>query len=211
MCGRITLTVPDVEAVAALLEASVAPADAALYRPRYNAAPSDRHWIVRPAAQGRALIPAVWGLCGAINARAETWARRFAGTRPAIVPADGFYEWTGPAGARRPLWFRPRAGGLMYLAALSQELPGGRMAFVVLTTEASGEVARIHDRMPVLLRRDDVRGWIERADSGLLVPAPPDFLTATEVSFRVNDVRNDDASLLDPPEAPPAAQLTLFR
>ncbi|HET7786998.1 MAG TPA: SOS response-associated peptidase [Myxococcales bacterium] len=208
MCGRITLTMPDVQAVAALVEANLAPADAALYRPRYNAAPSDRHWIVRPAAQGRVLIPAFWGLSGAINARAESWAQRFPGTRPAIVPADGFYEWTGPKGGRRPLWFRPRAGGLLYLAALSQELPGGRMAFVVLTTDASGAVARIHDRMPVLLRRDDVSGWIERGDSGLLVPAPPDFLTATDASPRVNDVRNDDASLLDAPA--PAGQLTLF-
>ena len=43
MCGRITLTTPDIEEVASLLEATVSPADAALYKPRYNAAPTDRH------------------------------------------------------------------------------------------------------------------------------------------------------------------------
>jgi putative SOS response-associated peptidase YedK len=134
-----------------------------------------------------------------INARSETAGKRFRGTRPVIVPADGFYEWTGAKGARRPLWFRPRGGGLLYLAGLTEDLPDGRRAFVILTTDASGPVAEIHDRMPVVLPREKIQAWIEQGDSGLLVPAPPDFLTATEVSSRVNDVKNDDASLLDLP------------
>jgi putative SOS response-associated peptidase YedK len=208
MCGRITLTTPDVQAVAAMVEARVSPEHAALYRPRYNAAPTDRHWIVEPGASGRVLVPAVWGFPGGvINARSETAERRFRGTRPVIVPADGFYEWTGPKGERRPLWFRPRGGGLLYLAGLTEDLPDGRRAFVILTTDASGAVAEIHDRMPVVLPRDKIQAWIEHGDSGLLLPAPADFLTATEVSSRVNDVKNDDPSVL---EQPRQTQLTLL-
>ena len=208
MCGRITLTASDVRAVAALLEAEIAQEHAALYRPRYNAAPTDQHWIVQPGATGRVLVPAVWGFPGGvINARSETAERRFRGTRPVIVPADGFYEWTGAKGERRPLWFRPRSGGLLYLAGLTEDLPDGRRAFVILTTEASGRVAEIHDRMPVVLPRDKIQAWIEHGDSGLLVPAPADFLTATEVSEKVNNVANDDPSVLEPPRA---IQLTLL-
>jgi putative SOS response-associated peptidase YedK len=216
MCGRVTLTASDVHAVAALLGAEITREHAALYRPRYNAAPTDQHWIVQPSGQGRVMVPAVWGFGGrdqglVINVRSETAEKRFreaySGHR-VVVPADGFYEWTGPRDARRPIWFRPRAGGLLYLAGLAESLPDGRLAFTILTTEAAGEVARVHDRMPVLLPREKVQAWLERPDSGLLVPAPPDFLTATEVSSRVNDVRNDDPSVLDPPRQP--SQLTLL-
>lgn len=210
MCGRVTLTTPDVHEVARQLEARISPADAALYRPRWNAAPTDRHWVVEPSPQGRVLLPTRWGFrSGAINARSETVERVFPkpfAQRRVVVPADGFYEWTGPKSARRPVWFRPRASGMLYLAGLAETLPDGRLGFVVLTTEAVGEVARVHDRMPVLLSRENVQAWLERPDSGLLVPA--DILTGTEVSPRVNDVKNDDPSLLTP--ADPASQLRLF-
>lgn len=216
MCGRITLTTPDVEEVAKLLEARVLPSDAARYRPRYNAAPTDEHWIVVLSGEGRLLVPAVWGFKGGIiNARAETAARRFEQAfyeRRVIVAADGFYEWTGPRSDRRPLWFRPPEGGLLHLAGLAEEQPDGRLAFVILTTEASGAVCGIHDRMPVVLPREKVSLWLQKPDSGLLVPAPDGALVASEVSRKVNDVKNDDASLLEKPEpaAPPPEQLGLF-
>ena len=214
MCGRITLTLPDLDQVAALLDASVDPSDAASYRPRWNAAPTDSHWML---IEGRKLVPARWGFPGGvINARAESVAVRKAfreayRARRVVVPADGFYEWQGPIIDRRPIWFRPRAGGLLYLAGLATAFPDGAPCFVVLTTEAAGPVAEAHDRMPVLLPRNRVGDWLSRPDSGLLVPAPVDFLTATAVSRRVNDVANDDPSCLDAPEPPlQSPQLTLF-
>jgi putative SOS response-associated peptidase YedK len=216
MCGRVTLTLPDLDEVARLLEAHVSPEHAALYRPRYNAAPTDAHWVMTP---GRELVPASWGFRGAtgllINARSETAERTPAfrdafARRRVIVPADGFYEWKGPRGDRRPIWFRPRGGGLLFLAGLAEELPGGQLAFVILTTEANAMMSDVHDRMPAMLPRERVQAWLERPDSGLLVPAPEDFLTAMEVSARVNDVKNDDPSVLRADEERPKAQLTLF-
>jgi putative SOS response-associated peptidase YedK len=51
-----------------------------------------------------------------INAKAETLEQRAAfreafQQRRCVVPADGFYEWTGPKGKRQPLWIHPHAGG----------------------------------------------------------------------------------------------------
>lgn len=214
MCGRITLTVPDLHTVAELLEADLAAEDAAAYRPRYNAAPADLHFVaLQPEGARRRLVPARWGFPGgAINVRSETAPRRRAFERGrAIVPADGFFEWKGPKNDRRPIWFRPRGGGLLYLAGLTVPGPDGQPCFAVLTTEASGLVAEAHDRMPVLLAPARAREWLERADSGLLVPAPDDFLTATEVSTRVNSVANDDPACLEPPSPPPPErQLSLL-
>src|SRR6185369_15619092 len=97
------------------------------------------------------------------------------------------------------IWFRPRDGKFLFFAGLAEPLPDGRLSFTILTTEAAGAVANVHDRMPVILPRDRIQAWLEQPDTGLLVPAPPDLLTATEVSARVNDVRNDDPSVLEPP------------
>jgi putative SOS response-associated peptidase YedK len=197
MCGRLTLTTLDVDEVAAAVDAQVAPEHVELYRPRYNAAPTDRHWIVQPSDQGRVLLPAVWGLQGGlINVRAETAERKFSEAfrnRRVVVPADGFYEWSG----KQPLWFRLREGGIFVFAGLAETLPDGREGFAVLTMKGAGAVARIHDRMPVILPRDAVQAWL---DESRLSPLPAEALVGREVSRAVNNVRNDSPDVLKPPD-----------
>src|SRR5580704_18680670 len=56
-----------------------------------------------------------------INAKAETLEERPTfreafQQRRCVVPADGFYEWTGPKSKRQPLWIHPRTGELMLFA-----------------------------------------------------------------------------------------------
>ena len=108
-----------------------------------------------------------------------------------------------PPYTRLPGAATPDVGAATWNAAV--DYAAGRRAFVILTTGASGQVAQIHDRMPVILPRERAQLWLENPDSGLLVPAPDDFLTATEVSRRVNDVHNDDPAVLGPPEPEKAA------
>ena len=118
MCGRMTLTQPSLAKVAEELSAAVRPQDQPLYRPRYNVAPSDLHWIaVAPeAAVPRyqcTLVPARWGFRRGesmlVNARGEGLLHprgalgRALAERRCIVPADGFFEWTGPKKTRQPL------------------------------------------------------------------------------------------------------------
>lgn len=227
MCGRVTLTTKGYEALLGLLDAEADPADAALYRPRYNVAPTDLHWQVRASAGKRRLEPARWGLPRSspaggvlVNARAETVAkqlRRSFAERRCLVPADGFFEWTGPRKARRPFWFHRPGSALLLLAGVYEPGPGERPCFTVVTTAARGEVARIHDRMPFLLSEEGAREWLETSprDAERLLHLPVDVpLLATEVSPRVNSVANDDESCLaapgptEPPE--PRGQLGLF-
>jgi putative SOS response-associated peptidase YedK len=215
----MTLSEPELSAVAALLDARVEPADAPLYRPRFNAAPSDLHFIGLDEQGARRLVPGRWGVPGSrgqlvINARSESahlrpmfrdaWARR-----RCVVPADGFYEWKGRRGDRRPLWFHlrePGPGGVFFFAGLYDEPPSGageaRPSFCVLTTEANALVAPVHDRMPAILDLAQAMRWLSRPDPALLAPAPAGLLIATEVSTRANSVANDDPDCLVP--APPA-------
>jgi putative SOS response-associated peptidase YedK len=185
MCGRFTLTTHEVDDLARALAAEVDRERARFYRPRWNVAPSDEHWIVRlDDARRRRMVPARFGFEGPggqllINARGETAAqlpsfrRAFAEGR-CLVPADGFYEWTGSRADRRPLWFHDPAGKLLLFAGLATEHTGS-LAFVILTTTA---------------------------------PAPATWLLAHEVSARVNAVANDGPELLEPPA--PARQLRLI-
>ena len=86
---------------------------------------------------------------------------------------------------------------------------GGPMpGFAILTTNANATLTGIHDRMPVLLNETGVADWLAHqggdADDGvrlgrLLHPAPADLLTARPIGDRVNDVRHDGPTLLDPP------------
>ncbi len=220
MCGRFTLTIVDYGTLAALLGVPARDDHRALYRPRYNVAPTQRHWIVRIAEGARGLEPATFGLVNRwakdasraaqqINARVERVEKAPAyreafRRRRCVVPADGYFEWVGPARARRPVRLHRPDGGLLLLAGLWEDGgPAGERTFSLLTTAARGVPATVHDRMPVMLPAAGVEEWILTDDPGRALRAAvdrgsdPDLLT-TEVSTRVNSARHDDAACLEP-------------
>ncbi len=187
MCGRFTLTTSDRQWLAQELGVPIEQIDAERYRPRYNIAPTDPHWLLRLPREDRELLPARWGLVNAgapdrrraaaqINARAESAARAPAyreafARRRCAVPADGFFEWTGSKNARRPHWFHRPDSGLLLFAGLYEEwtpppgaeagtAPASETTFTILTTDANATVGAIHDRMPVVLPADAVDDWL---------------------------------------------------
>jgi putative SOS response-associated peptidase YedK len=222
MCGRFTLTRKDPRQIA--LELGVDPDAFVDYRPRYNIAPTDQHWIVREKYEQRQLLPAKWGLVNSwakdgkrafaqINARRETLSKKSPfreafQKRRCIVPADGFFEWTGPKDARRPIWYHRPDGGLIYFAGLHEswlpEPEHWERTFTIVTTDANGLIEPVHDRMPVVLTEDKVDAWLHPNESeietleALLEPPPDDLLVATPVSTKANSVKNDDPSVLEP-------------
>lgn len=234
MCARFTLTLPDYAALARALGVEILGDAMHPYRPRYNAAPAEAHLILRAHEGKRELTEARWGFIPRwakdptighklVNARAETapdkptFRDAFA-KRRCVLPADGFYEWGGPKGARQPYWFHPPEGGLLYIGALYETWKNpatgeGERTFTVLTTPANEVVGAVHDRMPVLLAAGDVGMWLGAdAPSELaalrarLVPAKASTLVSRRVSTRVNAVTAEGPSLLEEVSAEEAAR-----
>jgi len=223
MCGRFTLTWNDSNALAA--ELGVAQECLADYKPRYNIAPMQRHFIVAAEYENHKLIPARWGLVNhwardaswapkRINAKAET-VEQLAGFREAfkkrrcVVPADGFYEWRGPKGKREPLWIHRMDGRLLLFAGLyeawQKDPEQWETTFTIITCPSNAVMAPIHNRMPVILSVKDAEDWMNPRDEQpldlkrLLVPAPDDLLVTQKASPLVNYVRNDGPELVKEP------------
>jgi putative SOS response-associated peptidase YedK len=152
MCGRFTLTYPDIETLATDLGVPVE--SLALHKARYNIAPTQQHFVVHMPHEDHEVLPATWGLINSwardasragrqINARAETVAsspayRSAFHHRRCVVPADGFYEWTGPKDARQPFWIHRPNGGLTLFAGIYESWRGrpARVDDVLIITSA---------------------------------------------------------------------------
>jgi putative SOS response-associated peptidase YedK len=224
VCARFTLRKWKLKDVADTLDAEYGPDDEALYRPRYNVAPTDLAWIVEYGADRRVLRPATWNYLVSgghplINLRGENvgsgagYRDAFASRRCAIV-TDAFYEWPGKGLA--PFLLHRADDGLVLLGGLFQRPKGADVhaRFTVLTTPPNQLVARVHDRMPVILPVERLDEWLtaKPAEAARLIgPAPENALVATPISKHVNSVRNDDPECVAPTEHGAApAQTSLF-
>jgi putative SOS response-associated peptidase YedK len=191
-------------------------------QPRYNVAPMQDVPIVRLNAAGeRELVEVRWGLVPRwakdpsignrmINARGETVA-----TKPAfrnafrrhrcLVPANGFYEWqAAPDGHKQPLWIGMKDAGLFGFASLYERWlgPDGHPldTCTILTTDANNLIAKLHDRMPVIVAPEDYARWLDPDEPGpqdLVKPFDAGRMTYYPVSTRVNSVRHDDPSCIE--------------
>lgn len=142
-----------------------------------------------------------------INARAETLAEKPSFRKPlerrrCLVLADGFYEWRKEAGsANIPIRFVLKSREPFAFAGLwdTWRAPDGKelVSFTIVTTEANELLRPVHDRMPVILRREDEERWLDPdlKDSARLLPLLRPYaaaeMEAYEVSMLVNSPRND--------------------
>ena len=173
MPGRLFLTSP-ISRVADWLGAEAGGLDE---RPRRNISPGEDIVVCTPR---RSLVRMRWGIIPVgrvnargrpvletiINARSETVFDKsaFEGVGRAIVPVNGWYEWTGKA-RKKTMWrIRPEDCDLLAFAAISDrwKAPGGRILDQVatVTTEPNADVSPIHHRMGVLLDSDGVEKWL---------------------------------------------------
>src|SRR5215468_4212996 len=212
MCGRYSITTAP-EAMRRLFRFENAALE---LPPRYNAAPTDKLPVVRLDRQGnRELAVLRWGLIPfwaknekvgfrSINARAETVAtapafREALPRRRCLVPATGFYEWKKlPGGAKQPYNIGMRNGSPFAMAGLWERWKKGAEpieSFTIITGPPNSLVAKLHDRMPVILEPDHWGTWLTSKDMGavqaMLQPFPGQLMAAYPVSPKVGNVKND--------------------
>ncbi len=153
-----------------------------------NIRPTDMAAVIAPNKSGNmSIYPMIWGFTHEtfkhplINCRVETadikeiwhdsWARR-----RCIIPASWYYEFgvlpsesefQGVRDERRlkkeKFAIQPEGSEITYLAGLYrfEEHQGAQVPmFAVLTRESVEPVSTIHDRMPLILAKDNLKEWI---------------------------------------------------
>ncbi|MCM1305675.1 MAG: SOS response-associated peptidase [Butyrivibrio sp.] len=98
----------------------------------------------------------------------------------AVIPAAGFYEWDR---RKQKHTFYREGSGLLLMAGCYRKYEDGDR-FVILTTQANASMEPVHDRMPLILERDEAVDWLLE-DSGsmvqeLLRKSPPMLERRTE-------------------------------
>jgi len=127
-----------------------------------------------------------------------------------LVVADGFYEWKKNDGRRRtPFFVRLKSGRAFAFAdiwSMKHDEKNSRLATCAIATCPPNELlAKIHDRMPVILPPGARDRWLDPTASeaelrGLLVALPAEDLNAYEVSAFVNSPANDSPECVKPVE-----------
>lgn len=181
MCGRYTLyTGEQAEEIRQIIDIAQRQAQGQLKLGEVF--PSDRAPIL-VANQDKVVVrTAIWGFPGVrgkgllINARSETAEEKPMFRRPlltsrCVVPTTGFYEWDK---TKEKFLFQYPDSMVVYLAGL-WEMVEGRRRYTILTTEANDSVRDVHNRMPVLLAKEQVRPWLmdTLAALGMLHEVPP--------------------------------------
>jgi putative SOS response-associated peptidase YedK len=218
MCGRYATTRSDAD-LSLLFDAVNVTGG---LTPSWNVAPTDPVPLVRLSRRrgGRVLDTARWGLVppwapdlrgGArmINARAETvatspaFAPSFA-RRRCLVPADGWYEWVRDGKRKQAYYMSAPDGAPFAFAGLWSVWGPEVLTCSVVTTAALGDLAKVHDRMPLILPPQRWADWLAGGGNAaaLLHPITPAELDAIEVRAvrpDVGNVRNNGHPVLSRP------------
>jgi putative SOS response-associated peptidase YedK len=219
MCGRFTQHYTWDE-VHAFLSVFGTPKN---LQPRYNIAPTTIVDVIRLGPQGRELVPMRWGLIpgwwkktaknmpATFNARAESVAekpmfRNAFKDRRCIIPASGFYEWTGEKGAKQPHLFTAADGSpVLAFAGLwdrwrDHATGEDILSCTIIVSGASAWMEAYHDRMPVLLEEKDFDAWLDGSlGPEALRPAAEAALREWIVSPRLNrtGAGDDDPTIIE--------------
>jgi putative SOS response-associated peptidase YedK len=224
MCGRFTrnYTLRQIQEYLNLIPAHT-PSN---FPPSFNVCPTDTIDAVVQTGAGRELQPMRWGLIpgwwkktlkeanrlSTFNARSEDvlqkpFFRSVFGRNRCIIPATGYFEWQEvPGDKNQPWYFTPRDTPVIVFAGIwdewrNKETSETIRSCAMMTTAPNTFVEEMtHDRMPVILGRDEFEPWLTGAAGiELCDPAPDDWLVKWPVSKRVNSSKADkqDHTLVD--------------
>jgi putative SOS response-associated peptidase YedK len=218
MCGRFVIAA-DANALQQAFNLENVPE----FSPRYNIAPTQNAPVITNE-HPKELSFYRWGLIPSwskdisvgqkmINAREEgiedkpSFRAAFR-RRRCLVPATGFYEWQKQDDGKVPHYIHLTDQPIFALAGLWEVWRDAEKkeirTFTILTTEANPFMQTLHNRMPVILRREDYDLWLTEDEVPADVLRPllrqydPNAMAAYEVSKSVNRPVVDTPELIQP-------------
>lgn len=222
MCGRYSLSKSKIA-----LEERFQAEMLGDFKPRYNIAPSQLVPVITSdSPKGFSFF--YWGITPEfaknkpvsqkfINARAETVKEKASfknafQKRRCLVPADGFFEWKKLGKKTKiPYRFTLADEGAFAFAGIWEEYENefgeNNHTFLILTTNPNTLVSEVHDRMPVILKKEDEKKWLDAYSSQeellkMLGTYQAEDMMSYTVSPLVNSVANDSPSIFRKTSAP---------
>ncbi len=218
MCGRYTLAAgPEYIAEYFQIDGPIPE-----FQPCWNITPAgDVPVICQAPDDGRTCSLMHWGLIPhwakernakykMINAKAETLSSRPAYRtaykhRRCLIPASGFYEWHLEQNGKQPYYIFPKNEDLLAFAGLWEYWEGEHIinSCTIITTESNTLLQSIHDRMPVIIGKNNYQDWLDPNNTNteqlhkLLVPCDKNLLDYYRISKAVNNPAHDNPALID--------------
>jgi putative SOS response-associated peptidase YedK len=211
MCGRYSFSKSEAEIVKRF---DARPTDP--LSPNYNAAPSQKLPVILNT-DIKHITPIKWGIKpvwfkpqagrreALINIRAENLKekptfKKDLRERRCLVLADGFYEWKKTKDGKIPYRFVLKTGEPFAFAGLWEEHDGIRQ-FAIITTEPNTLAKKIHNRMPVILEKNEERAWLadlsEANALDMLDAYSANKMNAYPISTKVNKASYNKSDILD--------------
>lgn len=205
--------------------------DVGVLTPRYNVPPTT---YIPTLLNNKVYTYAQYGLIPSwardnksinINGRCETLFekksfRESFKSKRCLIPINGWYEWKKENNSKIPHFLKPSKSDSFVCAGLYDEwydnIAGKTiLSITLITTEPNDKVAKIHDRMPVILDKKDWEKWLNNNTTleelnSLFRPCSDDEITIDEVSTFVNKVSNDSVECLSKDTKKVYTQNTLF-
>jgi len=215
MCGRFSFS-PNEIIIEERFDLEI---EEGIYTPRYNCAPTQNLAVISNNDPYR-LSFYRWGLVPfwakdlsignkMINAKSETILEKSSFKAPfkrrrCLVPADGFYEWKKEKEGKVPVRILMKDESLFGMAGIWDTWKGedGVLvnSFAIITTHPNELMESIHNRMPVIIHKENEDEWLRGDNINYLTeflrPYPSEFMKAYAVSTLVNSPRNDTPEVL---------------
>ncbi len=191
--------------------------------PSYNIAPSQNIAIIKNSGE-KSMAVSRWGLVPSwakdpaighkmINARSESVAEKpsfkssFRHHR-VLIPANGFYEWKREGKIKTPFYINLKSRKCFGFAGLASywKSPEGNQICTscIITTDANDLIQPVHERMPVIIRKEDEDKWLDNGEQdkeallALLKPYSSDDMEYYAVSKVVNSPANNSPECIKP-------------
>ncbi|MBS7527293.1 SOS response-associated peptidase family protein [Fusibacter paucivorans] len=161
MCGRFLL---DADYEALIERYQIFEDIQGIYEKKIEIFPSNRVWAIIESGQQQKLLSLIWGITATIrqrekqiiNGRWETFDSKpfFKHFMPCLIPASGYYEWHRVTKAKYVI---KGESALISFAGLYDPRQG---RVLILTCDATPELAGIHERMPVIVPPEESKRWL---------------------------------------------------